>query len=575
MQLIDEFLSLQMVRSDMPLSFLTAKDLHARAELLPSGPCWQFQVIPTTHPTKKPVHLYYHDALECIESLFNHPFLADKMEFSPFRLFTTAEHLVRVYTEWMSSDSAWEMQVKRMGGSLCGVILSSDKTHITNISGGKAAHPLLISLANIKMSVRNKASSHAFLLLALMPIAEFIHPKTRMCSVLDARLFHHCLSIIVQPLKKAAEVGRMMLDPLGNLRYCFTPLVSYIADTPEAGVVACVRSLTSHLTMPTYKNFGDAHRHGPHTATVTLAQLQSIQCNPLMVEEYFSACEIFRLSGVSHPFWNDWPLAQPCQFLTSEGLHHWHREFWDHDVKWCIHSLGAAEINFRFSLLPTITGLRQFPTSITKLKQVCSRTKRDIQRYIVVVIAGAADPDVVIAIHALMEFRYRAQAPAISSMGCDLIRASLQEFHDHKDAILEGGLHRGASNELEGDNDSDDDDSQGYNENGNVLDDIWIPQCKSVDYFIVTAKPPAPSALSPRRTFSIGPTAFHVNYDPSGSSSVMGDVFPLDQLRYYAHVVPRFGREADNHLMSSNCIEYSESFFLNKYFDKDFFYAVS
>ncbi|KAG6369417.1 hypothetical protein JVT61DRAFT_14900 [Boletus reticuloceps] len=471
MQLIDEFLSLQMVRSDMPLSFLTAKDLRARAELLPSGLRWQFQVIPTTHPTKKPVHLYYRDALECIESLFNHPFLADKMEFSPFRLFTTAEHLVRVYTEWMSSDSAWEMQSQiPEGGSLCGVILSSDKTHITNISGGKAAHPLLISLANIKI-------------------------------------------IVVQPLKKAAEVGPMMSDPLGNLRYCFTPLVSYIADTPEAG------------------NFGDAHHHGPRTATVTLAQLQSIQCNPLMVEEYFAACEIFRLSGVSHPFWNDWPLAQPCQFLTSEGLHHWHGEFWDHDVKWCIHSLGAAEINFRFSLLPTITGLCQFPTGITKLKQVCGRTKRDIQRYIVVVIAGAADPDVVIAIRALMEFRYRAQAPAISSTGCDLIRASLQEFHDHKDAILEGGLRR---DKLEGDNDSDDDDSQGYNENGNVLDDIWTPQRKSVDYFIVAAKPPAPSAPSPRRTFSIGPTAFRVNYDPSLRRVPIDDVarmFNLPDLR--------------------------------------------
>ncbi|KAF8440780.1 hypothetical protein L210DRAFT_878952, partial [Boletus edulis BED1] len=103
-------------------------------ELLPSGPCWQFQVIPTTHLTKKIVHLYYHDALEYIESLFNHPFLADKMEFSPFRLFTTAEHLVRIYTEWMSSDSTWEMQSQiPEGGSLCSVILSSNKTYIREI----------------------------------------------------------------------------------------------------------------------------------------------------------------------------------------------------------------------------------------------------------------------------------------------------------------------------------------------------------------------------------------------------------------------------------------------------------
>lgn len=96
----------------MPLSFHTARDLRERVEQLPSGPWWKFEVIPTAHPTKLLVHLYYRDALECIESLFNHPFFSDNMDFTPFRLFTTAERIVRVYTEWMSSDSAWEMQVR-------------------------------------------------------------------------------------------------------------------------------------------------------------------------------------------------------------------------------------------------------------------------------------------------------------------------------------------------------------------------------------------------------------------------------------------------------------------------------
>ncbi|KAF8546425.1 hypothetical protein OG21DRAFT_1491226 [Imleria badia] len=54
----------------------------------------------------------------------------------------------------------------------------------------------------------------------------------------------------------------------------------------------------------------------------------------------------------------------------------------------------------------------------------------------------------------------------------------------------------------------------------------------------------------------------------SGVTSTLGDIFPLDQLRSYAHVVPRFGGVADNRLTSSNSVEYSESFFLNKYFNK-------
>ncbi|KIK16208.1 hypothetical protein PISMIDRAFT_82959, partial [Pisolithus microcarpus 441] len=391
MRAIDEFLSLHLTNS-LPLSFSTAKELRSRAEILPSGPRWNARVVPTTHPTKSPVTLYYHDSLDCVESLFNHPLFVQTMDYLPFRLFTTAERIVRVFTEWMSSDGAWDLQLKFPEGStLCSVILSSDKTHITNMCSGKVAHPLLISLANICMDIRNKGSSHAFLLLALMPIPAFTHPATQICSVLEARLFHHCLDIVLEPLKQAARFGRMMSDPVGNLRYCFTPLVSYIVDTPEACMLACD----------------------------------------------------FRLSGVLHPFWRDWLYADPSQFLTPEALHHWHRQFWDHDMQWCKHALGAGELDFRFSVLPPIAGFRHFNQGVTKLKQVGGRTQRDAQRYIVVVIAGFPQVDVVIAVRALMEFRYLAQAPAITSQTHDHISAAFKTFHDHKHAIIDAGLRRG------------------------------------------------------------------------------------------------------------------------------------
>lgn len=313
--------------------------------------------------------------------------------------------------------------------------------NITNMCGSRVAHPLLISLANIKMDVRNKGSLHAFLLLALMPIAKFTHHISRMHSVLDARLLHQCLNIILEPLKQAARIGQMMADPIGNLQYCFTPLVSYIVDTPEACILACVRFNTSPVTTATYKDFGDLDHHQPRTAATTLSQLASIECDIGDVVEYFAACKQFQLSGVSHPFYQDWPLVQPSEFITSESLHEWHHEFWDHNVRWCTQALGAAELDFRFSIVPHITGLHHFSSGITKLKRVGRRAKRNIQRFIVVVIAGATDPDVIIVVHALMEFRYLSQATAITSITCDKIKAALQEFHDHKHAIIDNGFY--------------------------------------------------------------------------------------------------------------------------------------
>ncbi|KAI6013426.1 hypothetical protein BKA83DRAFT_4500249 [Pisolithus microcarpus] len=188
---IDKFLSLSSVRT-LPLSFWTAKELRSRIELLPTTPHWNYRIIATSYPTKSPAILYLHDSLKCIEALFNH----------------LVERVVREFSEWMSGDMAWQMQSKLPPGTmLCIVIFSSDKTHITSMCGGKVAHPLLISLANIKMAVWNKASLHAFLLNALMPIVEFIHPMHQMCSVLEAHLFHECLDIVLQPLKVAAQIG--------------------------------------------------------------------------------------------------------------------------------------------------------------------------------------------------------------------------------------------------------------------------------------------------------------------------------------------------------------------------------
>lgn len=55
--------------------------------------------------------VYWRDPIQCLQALFHNPLVADHLDMTPFREFKTAEKLVRVYTEWMSGDAAWEMQV--------------------------------------------------------------------------------------------------------------------------------------------------------------------------------------------------------------------------------------------------------------------------------------------------------------------------------------------------------------------------------------------------------------------------------------------------------------------------------
>ncbi|KAG2068952.1 hypothetical protein BDR04DRAFT_1022845, partial [Suillus decipiens] len=107
---INSFLSLEMIKS-LLLSFLLAKELHSRAKMLPSGPHWLSQVITTVHLMKSPVILYWCNPLECIMSILNHPFFHDQIDFMPCRVYTTAQRLCHMYSEWMTAEDAWNMQV--------------------------------------------------------------------------------------------------------------------------------------------------------------------------------------------------------------------------------------------------------------------------------------------------------------------------------------------------------------------------------------------------------------------------------------------------------------------------------
>ncbi|KAF9052024.1 hypothetical protein BJ165DRAFT_1340242 [Panaeolus papilionaceus] len=398
---IDQFLKLEMIKA-LPLSFRTSKDLFSRAEQLPSGPRWVASSIPTTVPTKNTITLYYRNPVECLQALMRSPLVSDYIQFTPFKLYETCAKTMRVYTEWLSGDAAWFMQEKlQPSATLLGTILSSDKTNISAGTGNRYAHPLLISLANIAAEFRNKATNHAFLLLALVPIPRFIHPQSKIRGVLEARLFHESLDLVLHPLKEAARVGVMLSDPFGNSRW------------------------TGQMTL-------DA-----------LAKIQAIVEDEWDLQLYEKEAMKYRLNGVHKPFWRDWDLSNPAVFLTSEPLHHWHRMFWDHDVKWCINAVGAAEIDFRFSILPSHTGFRHFKEGISSLKQVTGREQRDIQRYIIPVVAGALPLDFLTAIRSLLDFRYFAQAPVISDDICRMIDESLSIFHQFKKAIIDAGARQG------------------------------------------------------------------------------------------------------------------------------------
>ncbi|KAJ3911867.1 hypothetical protein F5877DRAFT_54813 [Lentinula edodes] len=387
MQEIDHYLQLELTKQNN-LSFKTAQRLHEITDLLPPVPTWRARVMKTTplYPSRTPVVLYYRNAVEVLQDLMKSPLICDSLNFTPLQIFEDSRKLVRVYDSWLSGNRAWQMQSQLPeGATLLGTILSSDKTTVSVITGNRVAHPLLISLANIDTDLLSKASLYLFNLLALLPVPKYIERKTSVRGVLENRLYHECLDIVLEPLKTAASIGCLMSDPVGQVR--------------------------------------------------AIDSIQARNIFPQDLPAYQRASVTARTNGVVSPFWRDWPLAEPCEFLTPEPLHHWHKMFWDHDAKWAIQAVGASHIDFRFSIHQPIVGYRSFKEGISSLKQVTGRAQRDVQRYLIPLISGAVIPKFITALRALMDFRYAGQAPRFNQTSTLRVQTALNEFHENKDII--------------------------------------------------------------------------------------------------------------------------------------------
>jgi hypothetical protein len=160
--------------------------------------------------------------------------------------------------------------------TLLGVTLSSDKTMLLAMSGNHIAHPLLITLTNLDSDTRMKSSYGALQLLALLPVPKFVGVPGPLRGVLENPVIHTCLDLICLLLKIIAWSGLWMADSFGDIHHCYTPLVGYIADTPEAMALACVLGKTSYLTMAFGSQFGNEFPHPPHTADQVLTSLSTL-----------------------------------------------------------------------------------------------------------------------------------------------------------------------------------------------------------------------------------------------------------------------------------------------------------
>ncbi|KAG1895057.1 uncharacterized protein F5891DRAFT_960655 [Suillus fuscotomentosus] len=418
---IDKFLKLKWFHTRPKPSFTSKEQLLDWTDALPSFVPWKVSNLEFTgYKTTYPVQLIWRDALEVVKQLFSDPVFANHITFQP-------------HVDYLP-----------VGATQVPIILGSDKTPVTRITGGLEMHPLFITIGNIDSEVRSKATLRAWRCIAYMPVSKFrVHSDYQ--TILQARLWHKCVDLVCANLKVAASDGCFMPDPSRHIRYVFTPLIAHVCDLPEASMIAAVSKNVSPITMATQDKFGDGILYPPRTGKHTLQLIHEIakEIDPWDLDKFQKAAKAAHLSGVHMPYWLDWSFSCPSVFLPGEVLHTLHKFFADHPLKWIKEIVGKTELDTRFITQHKRVGTHHFTKGITHVNQMTGREHRDIQRTIVASISGAAPPRFVRAIRALIDFFYYAQNPVHSPESLQSMVQALSDFHAFKDAIVEAEARRG------------------------------------------------------------------------------------------------------------------------------------
>ncbi|KAG0708022.1 hypothetical protein DFH29DRAFT_979602 [Suillus ampliporus] len=382
----DEFLKLSITQKRTQPSFHNNHSFLKKVDALPHGTAWHCEQVAVTgnQPCEdgtmmtEEVKLWAHDPVECIKDLISNPLFRDWMVYAPEQVYQDSAGTQRVIDNMWTADWWWQKQGELPeGATIAPVILASDKTSLSQFRGDKSAWPIYLY-----------------------------------------RLFHHCMSRLLQLLVKAGRIGVEMVCTDGCVHQIHPILAAYIADFPEQCLVACCKeNRCPHCIVPADQcgELLQSALRDPES-TYEALQIQKIGQHPPTFEEQ-GLCAVYK------PFWADLPHSNIFAAFTLDLLHQVHKGvFKDHLVKWCLDIVGEKEIDARFKAMPDYPGLWHFKKGISMVKQWMGMEHKEMQRVFVGLLAGAVP-----ALHT---------PESLAGLDC-----ALAIFHANKQVLIDLDIH--------------------------------------------------------------------------------------------------------------------------------------
>ncbi|KAF7971991.1 hypothetical protein HWV62_19343 [Athelia sp. TMB] len=443
----EEFLRLPIVQDRVSPSFHNKDALLDTADALPQGTEWKCRAVKLVGDIEddnkdirtEKLELWYRDPIDVVRELMGNPVFRDVMHYSPEQVYRDKDCEERVVNEMWTGHWWWEMQ-KRLppGATIAPLILSSDKTRLSQFRGDKSAWPVYLTVGNISKDVRRQASSHVTVLIGYIPVGKFdcYSDKTRLMT--RYRLFHHCMSMILESLAEAGHNGVDMVCADGFARKIWPILAAYVADYPEQCLIACCMENRCPICTVHPDNRG-SHIPAPARSkgeTISMLIRDHNGEDDTDFRQYFKT---LGLRGVYPPFWATLPHTDIFKAFTPDLLHQLHKGvFKDHLVKWCTELVGEAELDARFGAIPSHPGLRHFKNGISSVSQWTGAEHKEMEKVFVGILASVGvDQRVITAVCAILDFIYYTSLHTHTTTTLNALRDSLDTFHSNKNVFVE------------------------------------------------------------------------------------------------------------------------------------------
>ncbi|KAG6914685.1 hypothetical protein DXG01_015946 [Tephrocybe rancida] len=410
----DEYLKLPIVYNAGNLSFHNNYTFLQKVDALPTGPEWDCEIVHVNGDRIgkdgkvmfEDLELWLHDPVECIRELMGNPAFLELMAYVPEKVYMDIKSKKQIYDEMWTADWWWDTQDNLPeGATIAPIILSSDKTQLSQFHGDKKAWPVYLTIGNIAKEVWRQPSAHTTILVGYLPAPkpERLSDSTR--SLASYWLFHYCMLLILEPLVEVEKVGVEMVCADGYVRCVHPILAAYVTDYPEQCLIACC--LENHcprcLVLPDERG----------------SPVESLLCD---VDDTLHVLRKHRrgqeppkfeqdgICAVYQPFWHNLPHCNIFKCFTPDLLHQIHKGvFKDHFVKWCSAIMGTDEIDACFKAMAAHPGLRHFKKGISFVSQWTGTEHKEMEKVIMGVLSGAVNSRVLTVARALLDFIFYAQ----------------------------------------------------------------------------------------------------------------------------------------------------------------------